>query len=60
MIVCRDSVVARGFALEAYPSPAEDACSIALRSVEEAGLMAMLRASTPEGPGEGRPIAAND
>ncbi len=60
MINCRDSVVARGFALEAHPSPAGDTCPIALRSVEEAGLMAMLRASTPGEPGEGRPIAAND
>ncbi len=60
MIACRDTVVARGFALEAHPSPAGDACSIGLRSVEEAGLMAMLRASTPGEPGEGRPIAAND
>jgi len=60
MINCRDSVVARGFALEAHPSPAGDACSIALRSVGEAGMMAMLRASTPGEPGEGRPITAND
>ncbi len=60
MIACRDNVVARGFALEAHPSPAGDACSIALRSVKEAGLMAMLRASTPGEPGEGRPTAAND
>ncbi len=51
MSTCTDTVVARGFALETYQSPAGDACSIALRSVEEAGLMAMLRASTPEEPG---------
>lgn len=60
MIACRDTVVARRFALETHPSPAGDACAIGLRSGEEAGLMAMLRASTPEEPGEGRPIAAND
>ncbi len=60
LITCRDSVVARGFPLEAHPSPAGDACSDALRPVEDAGLMAMLRASTPGEPGEGRTIAAND
>ena len=60
MIVCRDIVVARGFALEAHPSPAGDACPIALRLVEEAGLMAMQRASTPGEPGAGRPVTAND
>ena len=60
MIACKYTVVARGCALEAYPSPVGDACPIALGSVGEAGLMAMQRASTPGEPGEGRPIAAND
>ena len=60
MIACTDTVVARGFALEAHPSPAGDACAIAWAPVGEAGLMAMLRASTPVEPGEGRPTAAND
>ncbi len=60
MIACRDNVVARGFALGAHPSPEGDGCWIGLRSVEVAGLMAMLRASTPGEPGEGRPTAAND
>ncbi len=60
MINCRDSLVARGFALEAHPSPAGDACPIAFSAVGEAGMMAMQRASTPGEPGEGRPIAAND
>ncbi len=60
MINCRDGAVARGLALEAHPSPAGDTYPIAMRSVEEAGLMAMLRASTPGERGEGRPIAAYD
>ncbi len=60
MISCRDTVVARGFALEAHPSPAGDALPFALSLVGEAGLMAMLRASTPGRLGEGRPIAAHD
>ena len=59
MIACRDTVVAPGFALESHPSPAGNACPIALGSVGEAGLMAMQRASTLGEPGEGRPITAN-
>ena len=59
MINCRDTVAAQGIALEAYPSPAGDARPVAWRSVGEAGLMAMQRASTPGEPGEGRPITAN-
>ncbi len=58
MISFRDTVVAQGFALEAHPSPAGDACSIAWALVWEAELMAMLRASTPGESWEGRPIAA--